>query len=113
MQKIFILLSLTIFLLPAGCRDTDEEAAELFFRETQCANPWDSLVESEGYLTDIRNYLESEGIVVWAIGRELVEEVPTCQGCTCPTGNIIVIRVPEDQVSAASEIGFDYLAEGM
>ena len=108
MNKIATFLIFVIFLLYSGCKEEEEDTVEMSFAETQCANPWNLLVESENYLTEVRNYLETQGVVVLAIGRELIDQGPFCEECNCPTGHIIVIRIPEENAESAADIGFVY-----
>ena len=105
MKKIYLLPAILLILI-LGCKEENEELTELWFEETKCANPWNVLPETANYLTDIRDYLESEEIAVFAVGREKVEEPQDCEACPCLTGYIIVIRVSKSEIGKASELGF-------
>lgn len=105
MKKLFLFTAIFLFLFTA-CKEEDEDLVELWFEETQCANPWDTLPETANYLTDIRDFLESEQIAVFAVGREKVAEPQACEACLCLTGYIVVIRVQESDMGKASELGF-------
>ncbi len=109
MRKMF-LLPVILLIFISGCKEEEEDLTELWFAETQCANPWDVLPETENYLPEIESFLESEGLLIYAIGREKVEEPQPCDACLCLTGYIIVIRVDEADVARASQFGFTRLA---
>lgn len=108
MKKI-LLLSVILLIVIAGCKEEEESLTELWFEETKCANPWDVLPETENYLPEIESFLESEGILIYAIGREKVEEPQPCETCLCLTGHIVVIRVQESDVARAAQFGFSRL----
>ena len=105
MKKI-LLFSALLLIFIAGCKEKEENFTELWFEETQCANPWPVLPETENYLPEIESFLESEGILIYAIGREKVEDPQPCDACLCLTGYIIVIRVQESDVARAAQFEF-------
>ncbi len=94
-----------IFLL--SCNDQNEsEGIQMYFIETQCGDVWGILKKSED-LSIIKNYLEKQDVFTYGISREDYDVNGIhCNACSCPSGWIIIIRIPESDIEKAKEIGF-------
>lgn len=105
MKPLFLLIAL--ILLACCTKEEDPNGMQMIFFETQCANPWGTSQNGEEYLSHVKQYLEQKGVQVNAISREDYDSNGIhCNACFCPSGWMIVIRLPEDDMEKAEQIGF-------
>ncbi len=115
MKKIILLLSIAIFIF--SCEEQaanleESDGVRMVIQETQCANPWERASDPEEYKSNIKAYLQSEGITAASV--QVLDELPPdtalCMACTCWSGNNIYINVPKSQVADAEGLGFSKVA---
>ncbi len=107
MKGVIAFVSILLFLF-FGCIPDDEQGINMEFAETQCANPWDALPGAENYLSEVKSYLEKQGITVWtitSIGAN-ISAGATCAACICQSGRKIIIRIPGSDQPLAESVGF-------
>ena len=111
MRKLLFISMLGIFAIFSSCDDTDvvESQVDFLFKETYCANPWDSLISPEwtreqlidSYLT-VQLNVEYSDLLITDDG---VPEV--CLACSCLTGDNIRISADDEFLEILLENGFE------
>lgn len=76
------------------------------FEETNCANPWEAVPGSDGYITEVQNYLIANDIEVYTIFIERFNDGEVCTACNCLTGRKIVVSIPDSDMDKAEAMGF-------
>ena len=102
---------LGLFAIFSSCDDTDamESQVDFMFKETYCANPWDSIVSPEwtreqlisSYLTDQLD-VEFSDLLITSDGTP-----QDCLACSCLTGDIIRISSEDEFSEILLENGFE------
>lgn len=109
MKKILLLGACAISIL-CSCEKKEAETEQLlikmFFRETQCANPWDALPNSGNYIEEVKTYLTEEKVPVESIRVQRLTDAPSYGGCSVYSGRKIYIEVYEKYEERAAAIGF-------
>lgn len=104
MNRIIFTLLLLLFVI-AACND--EKGIEMDIVETGCANEWDDFYEGTGdYKHAVTAYLEDNNIAVYSVNKVTYDTGPFCLACFCSTGNLIVIRINENDAKKAEQLGF-------
>ena len=104
MKRIIFFLLLLLFVI-AACND--EKGIEMDIVETGCMNGWDDFYEGTGdYKHAVTAYLEDNNIAVYSVKKINYYSGPVCLACPCPTGNLVVIRINENDVDKAEQLGF-------
>ncbi|KJF43250.1 hypothetical protein [Draconibacterium sediminis] len=104
MKRIILILSVLLFAI-AACND--EKGIEMDIVETSCMNGWDEFYEGSGdFKQAVTAYLEHNNIAVYSVQKINYYSGPVCLACSCPTGNLIAIRVAENDVDKAEQLGF-------
>lgn len=111
MNRIFTFLILTSLAF-ISC-EKDYEGIEMSIVETGCANGWGDYYEgTSDYKHAVIAYLNHHGIEVFSVERFNYYDGPVCMACTCTTGNLIIIRINEKDVSKAEDLGFQLITDG-
>lgn len=108
MKKV-ILLSLCAFVFFCQCKKNEigeETIVKMYFKETKCSNPWEVLPENNNYLTEVKNFLEENGITVNFIEIKKISTPPVYGGCSVLSGRRINIETTEPSIDKAKIIGF-------
>ncbi len=109
MKKILLLSACAIFIL-CNCKKNEPETEQLlikmYFRETQCANPWDALPNSENYIDEVETYLKEKKIPVESIRVQRLTDPPLYGGCSVHSGRKIYIKVYKKYEEKAAALGF-------
>jgi len=111
MRKLLFISMFGMFAIFSSCDDTDVVASQIdfLFKETYCANPWDSLISPEwtreqlidSYLT-VQLNVEYSDLLITDDG---VPEV--CLACSCLTGDNIRISADDEFLEILLENGFE------
>ncbi|WP_319229103.1 hypothetical protein [Draconibacterium orientale] len=110
MKRILLILSMFLFAI-AACND--EKGIEMDIVETGCMNGWDDFYEgSDDYEHAVTAYLEDNNIAVYSVRKINYYSGPVCLACSCSTGNLIVIRIAENDVGKAEQLGFHLIVNG-
>ena len=111
MRKLLFISMFGMFAFFSSCDDTDvvESQVDFLFKETYCANPWDSLI-SPGWTREqlIDSYLTVQLNVEYSdllITDDGVPEV--CLTCSCLTGDNIRISADDEFLEILLENGFE------
>jgi len=107
MKKI-LLLAVCSFTLLGSCKKTEVEEilVTMYYKETQCSNPWEATPESENYLNEVKNYLKENKVIVQSIEVRRISSPPIYGGCTVLSGRRIYIEIDEKYATTASTFGF-------
>jgi hypothetical protein len=108
MKKLVFLPTIIFTFLFLSCeKEVFEPGIRMVFGETQCANPWQALPGSKNYLFEVHQYLNSEGIDIYAISVKNIDgNGIQCKACICSSGRLIIIRIPETDKEKAETVGF-------
>jgi len=105
-RLIYLLLIIFCIFTFTCCENDSEEMiyTQLFFNETQCANPWGNNSEK----SIIKDYLISEGVHPIEIYKKQVKPSGTtvCLACICADGWLVYIKVKSEEIDAALKLGF-------
>lgn len=111
MKKLLFISMLGVFAIISSC-DADEiveSQIDFLFKETQCANPWDSIVSPEWTREQlISSYLTNQLDVEFSdllITDDGVAEA--CLACSCLTGDNIRISAEDEFSEILLENGFE------
>jgi predicted small secreted protein len=110
MKRILLILSMFLFAI-AACND--EKGIEMDIVETGCMNGWDDFYEgTDDYRHAVTAYLENNNIAVYSVQKINYYSGPVCLACSCSTGNLIVIRINENDVGKTEQLGFHLVVNG-
>jgi hypothetical protein len=111
MKKLLFISMLGVFAVFSSCDEDEivESQIDFLFKETQCANPWDSDVSPEWtreqfisyYLTDQLD-VEFSDLTIASDG-----EAELCAACVCLTGDNIRISADDEFSEILLENGFE------
>lgn len=105
-----LLTALPLFGLAACDRDDDDGgddlAATLYWRNTLCADPWDSTTDLSAEEA-LEAYLRAEGLAPLDVLTDEDDAAEVfCEACTCSDGVVYVVTLAEADAPAAVELGF-------
>jgi hypothetical protein len=91
-------LTFCLYVL-CSCKLTEpSQVTEMYFTETQCANPWkDETAES---------WLNSKKITYSDLRFESYKIDFVCQACTCPSGRNLIVKAHGEAISQLQKLGF-------
>lgn len=111
MKKLLFVTMLGVFAVFSSCDEDEivESQIDFLFKETQCANPWDSIVSPEWtreqvisyHLTDLLN-VEFSDLSIASDG-----DAQLCLACQCLTGDNIRISADVEFSEVLLENGFE------
>jgi len=111
MNRIFIIL-FVVALAFIGC-EKEREGIEMSIVETGCMNGWNDYYESTSdYKQAVKAYLNHNGITVYSVDKFNYYDGPVCMACSCATGNLIIIRIRETDITKAETLGFQVITNG-
>lgn len=99
------ILSVAMLLGMFSCQDS-EEIILMVYKETYCADPWNTKSTDKSDEEIVIEYLLNRQIMLFDMG--IVEEEPaeTCNACHCLSGRSIYISILSEQQENAEKIGF-------
>ncbi len=96
-----------------GFFDLSSDEVEMYYKETQCSDPWYDLAishEDRSEETILKDYLRLNNINIidLAYVKAQQDEVITCTACTCYTGAVFYVKAKDDRetISKLKKIGF-------
>jgi len=117
-STVFFLVVLTFFSCSksekAGYFDLSNGEVEMFYKETQCSDPWYELLVSHkdrSKETVLKEYFRLKNIsyLDLAYDKAKEDEVITCTACTCFTGSVFYVKIKNDidTIDKLLKIGFE------
>lgn len=111
MKKLLFVSMLGLFAAFSSCEDPEpaDSSFDFLFRETYCANPWDSIVSPEWTREQVISYYLTEELSVVFSDLHITDDgVPeVCLACSCLTGDNIRISADEEFSEILLENGFE------
>jgi len=111
MRKLLFISMLGMFAIFSSCEEDEivESQIDFLFKETYCANPWDSLISPEwtreqlidSYLT-VQLNVEYSNLLITDDGV-----VQDCEACFCLSGNIIRLSAEDEFSEVLLGAGFE------
>ncbi|GAB4422258.1 MAG: hypothetical protein OHK0039_38120 [Bacteroidia bacterium] len=109
MKRLTALLATTLLLF-AACEQATLAPFTHSYAETLCADPWASLVGTDGIATvedALEQYLTDEGIDLIDVAIEAAAtDFITCQACQCSSGRSLRVQVDTSDFAALETLGF-------
>lgn len=116
-------MKLNHLLLPAGLlgivglcsfSGCDKECAEpepeqtvaVFYRQTQCADPWGQARTTQQLVTAASAYLQQQNIVATDVTAANTGEAQLCNACQCKSGLVLDAYVRPQDEAAVLALGF-------
>lgn len=94
------------FFMFLSCEKEEGPKTWAYYGETQCANPWDDLVNNRNTEDAVKEYLENHSIKVFDIKIITYSVGPFCNACFCPSGRGIEVYILENDKSKIEKLGF-------
>ncbi len=102
---------LSLFTLMLACKGAEPVYPQIdfLFKETQCANPWGSIVTPEWTREQIVSYYLTDVLEVEFSDLSIASdgEAELCAACVCLTGDNIRISADEEFSEILLENGFE------
>jgi len=107
MKKLLFVSMLGLFASFSSCEDSEQ--VDFLFKETQCANPWDSIVSPEWTREQVISYYLTDQLEVVFSDLSITDDgVPeACLACSCLTGDNIRISANDEFSEILLENGFE------
>lgn len=111
MRKVLFALMIGLLVVFSSC-DEDEivnSQIDFLFKETYCANPWDSIVTPEWTREQIISYYLTDLLEVEFSDLQITDDgvAQTCLACNCLTGDNIRFSTSEEFSEILIESGFE------
>ena len=109
MKKLLFVSMLGLFALFSSCDDEVESQIDFLFKETYCANPWDSIVSPEWTREQLISYYLTHQLEVVFSDLSITDDglIEGCNACTCLTGDNIRISSEDEFSETLLENGFE------
>ena len=105
------LLTSLCLLAGTSCKKNSEPAppddtVAVSYAQTQCADKWGQATTTQLLETTATTYLVQQGIAFTQAHAAQVNTGAVCNACTCPTGVMLMGKVPTSQLAAVQALGF-------
>ena len=109
MKKLLFVSMLGLFALFSSCDYEVESQIDFLFKETYCANPWDSIVSPEWTREQLISYYLTDQLEVVFSDLSITDDglIEGCNACTCLTGDNIRISSEDEFSETLLENGFE------
>ena len=111
MKKLLFISMLSVFAVFSSCDEDEvvESQIDFLFRETYCANPWDSIVSPEWTREQIISYYLTNQLEVEFSDLLITDDGlgETCLACVCSSGDNIRFSAEEEFSEILLENGFE------
>ena len=109
MKKLLFVSMLGLFALFSSCDDEVDSQIDFLFKETYCANPWDSIVSPEWTSEQLISYYLTDQLEVVFSDMSIIDDglIEDCNACTCLTGDNIRISSEDEFSETLLENGFE------
>ena len=107
MKKLLFVLMLGLFAIFSSCEKSNE--VDFLFKETYCANPWDTIASPEWTREQLVSYYLSNQLEVEFSDLSIASDgvVQDCEACHCLSGDNIRISADEEFTDILLENGFE------
>ncbi|RMG60568.1 MAG: hypothetical protein D6722_20700 [Bacteroidetes bacterium] len=108
MMRLFTLFFSLLLISLVACEQIDvvPEPFTHAYAETKCMDPWQDITD-EDLAARVQTYLEAQGVTVEDISVDLnTGDAASCEACHCPTGTVIMVKVPDAGSEALEALGF-------
>ena len=100
-----------MFAFFSSCEEdeTINPKVDFLFKETQCENPWDSLISPELTREQLISYYLTDVLDVEYSDLQITDDgvAQNCSACFCLSGNIIRITAEDEFSEILLENGFE------
>ncbi|MGI4865865.1 MAG: hypothetical protein ACRYFZ_18215 [Janthinobacterium lividum] len=108
------LLTSLCLLTGTSCKKNSEPAppddtVAVSYAQTQCADKWGFTRDNQQLQTLAIAYLAQQNIALSATQATQTNLGGVCAACTCPTGVVLMGKVPTSQLAAVQALGFTKL----
>lgn len=93
-MRILTLLLLSILVTAFTCRKTAQDENEYttyYYKQTQCADPWQRGANDNLTLKNVSDYLTAQGLHVESLEIKADDVAAVCLACQCKTGKTIYV----------------------
>jgi hypothetical protein len=93
-MRILIILLLVVLVTAFTCRkndQTEDQYATFYYKQTQCADPWQTGSTDNATLSNVSKYLTAQGLYVASMQIKTDDVGAVCLACQCKTGKTIYI----------------------
>lgn len=104
-KKISIIFIIIAFISNIACEKRQQR--EVYYNETQCADPWENAPIENDKLDNVKTFINSLGIQPVSIRIDQSGEAQACAACACLTGNRIIVKIHKDEVEKLKSHGFN------
>ena len=104
-KGISVILIIFFFTSMISCEKRQQR--EVFYNETQCADPWENATNEKDKIENVKTFINSLGIQPISINIDQNGEAQACLACACLTGNRIIVKIHKDEVETLKSHGFD------
>lgn len=79
----------------------------MLYEESYCADPWGhDFAEEKLKFQAVEAYLDSANVRTYKVVQGVNIDAATCQECLCGSGGVLRVKIHEDDLQTAIDLGF-------